>query len=100
MTVIADAVYAKPAERDALEAVARDARVPFHGIWLDAPLNLRIERVAARRDDASDATAGFLRTHPRRERGLIHWLRIDASGGAKTTVAAVLESLEATVEPA
>jgi aminoglycoside phosphotransferase family enzyme len=100
MTVIADAVYAKPAERDALETVARDARVPFHGIWLDAPLNLRIERVAARRDDASDATTGFLRTHPRRERGLIHWLRIDASGGAKTTVAAVLESLEATVEPA
>ena len=100
MTVIADAVYADPAERDALETVARDAGVPFRGIWLDAPLNLRIERVAARTHDASDATAGFLRKHPRREKGAMGWSRIDASGAPETVAAAVLESLEAAAAPA
>ncbi len=100
MTVIADAVYAEPAERDALETVARDARVPFHGLWLDVPLDLRIERVAARRDDASDATAGFLRKHPRREKGPMRWSRIDASGTAESVAAEVLKSLQAAVAPA
>ncbi|MDH3230681.1 MAG: AAA family ATPase [Alphaproteobacteria bacterium] len=100
MTVVADAVYADPAERAALEHLARDAKVPFHGIWLDVPLNARIERVAARRDDASDATAEFLRKHPRREKGVMRWSRIDASGTAGSVVAAVLDSLEATVAPA
>ncbi|UCH76127.1 MAG: AAA family ATPase [Rhodospirillales bacterium] len=80
LTVIADAVYADPAERDAIEAVARDAGVPFHGFWLHAPLDLRIARVAGRRSDASDATQEFLMRHPRRERGRMTWSRIDASG--------------------
>ena len=100
MTVIADAVYADPAERAALEHLARDAKVPFHGIWLDAPLKLRIERVGARRDDASDATADFLHKHPQRQKGMMRWSRIDASGNAGAVVAAVLESLEAAVAPA
>jgi aminoglycoside phosphotransferase family enzyme len=100
MTVIADAVYAEPGERDALAAMARDAGAPFHGVWLDARLDLRIARVAARRDDASDATASFLRQHPRREIGLMRWSRIDASGSAESVAAEVLKSLEAAVAPA
>ena len=80
MTVIADAVYADPAERTALEQAAREAGVPFHGFWIDAPLDIRIERVTGRRDDASDATADFLRAHPARERGPMGWARIDGSG--------------------
>jgi predicted kinase len=98
--VIADAVYAEPGERDALAAMARDAGAPFHGVWLDARLDLRIARVAARRDDASDATASFLRQHPRREIGLMRWSRIDASGSAESVAAEVLKSLEAAVAPA
>ena len=100
MTVIADAVYADAAERDLLETVARDARVPFHGFWLDAPLELRIERAAGRRGDASDATADFVAKHPRREKGLMRWSRIDASGSAESVAAAVLESLAAAMAPA
>src|SRR5262245_9849532 len=32
--VIADAIHAHPAEREAIAAVARSARVPFVGLWL------------------------------------------------------------------
>ena len=95
MTVIADAVYGTPGERDALEAAARDAGVPFHGFWLDAPLEARIRRVAGRRDDASDASVAFLREHPRREKGAMRWMRIDASGDARVVAEAVLESQDA-----
>ncbi len=100
MTVIADAVYADPAERNALEAVARAAKVPFHGIWLDAPLDLRIERVRGRANDASDATAEFLGRHPRREKGRMRWTRIDASGTPESVVGAVLRALDAAAVPA
>ena len=34
---IADAVFARPADRDAIEQAAAAAGVPFVGIWLDAP---------------------------------------------------------------
>ena len=89
MTVITDAVYADPAERDALAQAAREAGVPFHGFWIDAPLEIRIERVLGRRGDASDATVDFLRTHPALEQGPMNWTRIDAS----RTVNEVVESL-------
>jgi aminoglycoside phosphotransferase family enzyme/adenylate kinase family enzyme len=86
MTVIADAVYADPAERDALERAAREAGVPFQGFWIDVPVEIRIERVSGRRDDASDATVEFLRAHPTREQGPMGWTRIDASGAADEVV--------------
>jgi aminoglycoside phosphotransferase family enzyme len=100
MTVIADAVYSDPDERNALEAVARDAGAPFRGLWLDAPLSIRIERVSARKDDASDATVAFLRQHPGREKGRMRWTRIDASGTVESSVAAVLDALETAMVPA
>ena len=89
MTVIADAVYADPAERDDLEKAAQDAGIPFHGFWIDLPLEARIERVAGRAGDASDATVEFLRAHPTREQGPMLWRRIDGRG----TVEEVAERL-------
>lgn len=100
MTVLADAVYADPTERDALEAAARGAGVPFHGFWLDASLETRIGRVGGRRDDASDATVAFLREHPGRETGAMRWMRVDASGDVRGVVEAVLETLKAPVATA
>jgi aminoglycoside phosphotransferase family enzyme/adenylate kinase family enzyme len=93
MTVIADAVYADPAERDALEAAAREAGVPFRGFWIDVPLETRIERVSGRRDDASDATVDFLRAHPTREQGPMGWTRIDASGTVDEVVERLLDKV-------
>ena len=36
-SVIVDAVFARAADRDAIEEVAAAARLPFVGLWLDAP---------------------------------------------------------------
>ncbi len=90
MTVVADAVYADPAERDDLERVAHDAGLPFRGVWIDLPLEARIERVAERRGDASDATVEFLRANPAREQGPMGWTRIDGQG----TVESVAERVK------
>jgi predicted kinase len=90
MTVIADAVYANPAERDALEEAAREAGAPFRGFWIDVPMETRIKRVSGRRSDASDATVEFLRAHPTREQGPMGWTRIDASGAAEVVAERLL----------
>jgi aminoglycoside phosphotransferase family enzyme/predicted kinase len=79
-TTIVDAVHALPEERHGTEAAAREAKVPFRSIWLDAPLELRIDRVKGRRKDASDADAEVLRKQLAFDVGEIDWWRVDASG--------------------
>jgi aminoglycoside phosphotransferase family enzyme/predicted kinase len=77
--VIVDAVYAKPADRQAVERAAIDAGVPFYGLWLDAPAPILQARLGARVDDASDAEAAVLRLQQAQDIGPITWRRIDAS---------------------
>ncbi len=64
-SVIADATFLDPVHRTAIEAVAASAGVPFLGLWLEAPLTLLENRVAARgaasEPDPSDATQAVLR---------------------------------------
>ncbi len=100
--VIADAVYARPAERDAIAAVARDARVPFVGLWLEAPAEALAARIAARSGDASDATAAVLRQQLTYELGRIDWHRIDAGGPEDGVIDAARQTLARalTIEPA
>src|SRR3546814_12634042 len=50
---IADAVFARPEERDAISQVARRQGVPFEGIWLEASPDLLKQRITARANDAS-----------------------------------------------
>ena len=76
---IADAVYARPADRQTIERVAADASVPFAGLWLDAPEAALIERTRRRRNDPSDADAAVIRMQQARDTGAIGWQRIDAS---------------------
>ena len=86
--VIADAIHARPVERDAIAAVARAARVPFVGLWLDAPADVLAARIASRRGDASDATAEVLRQQLGYELGTMTWHRIDAGGTPGSVLAA------------
>jgi predicted kinase len=80
--VIADAVYARPAERAAIEA-------PFHGLWLDCPEPIMVARIGARSGDASDATAEVLREQLGYDLGEITWCRLEVSGAlAEATAAA------------
>ena len=94
-SVIADAVFSAAWERDAIEAAARRAGVTFLGLWLEAPPEVCIHRVANRRGDVSDADAGVVRAQFARETGAISWVRLDASGGARGTAQSALELWEA-----
>ena len=77
--VVVDAVCARPAERAALAALAEQTRVSFTGLWLEAPEEMLIARVAARQGDASDATAQVVRTQQAYDLGEITWARLDAA---------------------
>ncbi len=59
--VILDASFLDPGLRAAAAALALRLGVPFFGAWLDVPRAVLEARIAARRDDASDATLTVLR---------------------------------------
>jgi uncharacterized protein len=85
--VLIDATFATAAERGAAAHAAAEVGVAFAGLFLDAPLETRLERIASRRDDASDADADVARrqtAEPLREKG---WAAIPASGSLSDTAA-------------
>lgn len=83
-TVIVDAVHSASRERAAVARIAKAARVPFAGLWLDAPERVLKERVTARTGDASDATADVVARQLDYDLGDISWHRLDASGDLDT----------------
>lgn len=79
-SAVVDAVFAEAGERAAVEDMARSVGVRFVGIWLEAPEQLLIHRVANRYGDASDATPDVVRRQSTYDVGPITWHRLDASG--------------------
>jgi predicted kinase len=77
-SVVLDAVFAKPGERAAAEALAAKVGVPFQGIWLDVPKDVAQERMAARKGDASDATPAVVERQFGYDLGAIGWERRQA----------------------
>jgi hypothetical protein len=77
---IADAVFADAADRDAIERVAREAGVPFAGLWLDAPVPVLLARVERRVADASDAGIEVIWRQLATRQDAMRWHRVDASG--------------------
>lgn len=77
--VVLDASFLEPALRRRAEALARQAGVPFHGAWLDAPPAVLEARVAGRSGDASDATVAVLRQQLSRDLGPLDWAKVDAA---------------------
>lgn len=90
--VIADAVFADPAERAAIEDVAKTAGVPFVGIWLEAPEEVLRQRVGRRVGDASDADARVVARQAEYDIGPLTWSRVDASPAPDRVAAAALEA--------
>lgn len=89
-SVIVDAVFSDPAEREHVENVALAAGVPFSGLWLTAPRETLVARVGARTNDASDATADVVDLQLRRVTNPIEWSPVDAGGTHDATLAAAL----------
>ena len=92
-TVLADAVFDREEDRKHIADTARNAGVPFTGIWLDAPAQLLRQRVSARRGGPSDAGIEVLEKQLARFSGASGWLRIDASGDAAGIVRNILGAL-------
>ncbi|MEM6482077.1 MAG: AAA family ATPase [Pseudomonadota bacterium] len=91
-SVILDAVFAQPEEREAAEAVARRCDVSFRGLWLEAPELLRSARVTARQADASDATAEIVARQSGFDIGLITWERWQVDAAPDVLVDRILKS--------
>jgi aminoglycoside phosphotransferase family enzyme/predicted kinase len=91
--VVADAVYARSVDRDAIAGVARAAGVPFVGLWIDGPSELLARRLRDRAGDASDATPEVLAQQVRTDCGVLDWNRLDGT----QAIEQVVRSAEATM---
>ena len=99
-SVIADAVFAHPEEREAIAQVATAAGTPFQGLWLDAAPRVLERRVTGRRDNVSDATAEVVRLQLEYDLGAIDWIRLDSSSEGDETLHAACALLGVAAVPA
>jgi hypothetical protein len=93
VSVIADAVHARPDERAAIADVAAQAHLPFTGLWLDLATEDRARRVETRRNDISDADVAVVAAQAGYDIGPIDWARLDAAGDPDATLRAALARL-------
>ena len=93
-SAIADAVFGRQDERDAVERVAVKRGAPFAGLWLEAPFELAADRIARRVGDASDATVAVLEQQRTRDVGPVSWTKIVSDGSPDETVARALAVLK------
>ena len=96
-SVIVDAVFPEAAQRIQLRDLAFRTNASFKGLWLDADEGLLRDRVSKRSDDASDADAAIIEKQLKTIEPPEDWIRIDASGGKDTTVAAIANALQGLV---
>lgn len=96
---IADAVYARPEEREAIERLARVRGLRFDGLWLHAGPETLMARIDERQADASDATRDVVRRQLDYDLGRVTWTRIDAAGSLAETAAAAWERLGGPAPP-
>ena len=97
-SAIVDAVYGRPADREAIERVAADASVPFNGLWLDAPESTLIARAERRRNDPSDADAVVIRRQRDELSEPAGWTRLDASMGPQMVVESAVSGMREQVD--
>ena len=84
-SAIVDAVFQHGEERGRMEAAAPG--VPFVGLWLEAPEQVLIDRVSARRGDVSDADAAIVRMQTAATPAQVGWTRVDAGRGPEDVLA-------------
>ncbi len=92
-SAILDAAFLRETERDTAAAIAGKASVAFHGIFLTATPEVRVQRIGRRRADASDATADVARGQEDIDIGRMEWTLIDASGTSDQTLARAVRVL-------
>jgi aminoglycoside phosphotransferase family enzyme/predicted kinase len=89
--VIVDSTFLHAPLRRGVEAAARRTKLPFLGLWLTAPMETMLHRVAARERDASDAGPDVLRAAAELDPGRITWRAIAADDADAALAAARAE---------
>jgi aminoglycoside phosphotransferase family enzyme/predicted kinase len=87
--VVVDAVFDRPEEGPAIADVAERQGVPFQGLWLTAPREVLLHRVAERRGDVSDATGDVLLSQIERAVQPQGWVSIAADASIERVCAEV-----------
>ncbi|TGQ31428.1 aminoglycoside phosphotransferase [Mesorhizobium sp. M00.F.Ca.ET.216.01.1.1] len=77
-SVVADAVFDRPADRERIEKAARDRGVVFAGFWLTADPLVLWQRVNERKSGPSDATVDILSRQLQRNGSQSNWRKVDA----------------------
>ncbi|MBI5318413.1 bifunctional aminoglycoside phosphotransferase/ATP-binding protein [Bradyrhizobium sp.] len=86
-SALLDAAFLTEAERTAAAEIARAAGIDFHGIFLVAAPEVRVQRIGSRRNDASDASQAVALSQEAIDPGAIDWPIVDASGTPDETLA-------------
>ncbi len=84
-SAVVDAAHRKAEEREAAN-IAAHAGAQFTGLWLEAAEVLRVDRVAHRAIDASDAGPAVAAAQTREPVGPVSWFRLDAAQPAAALV--------------
>ncbi|MCA1404075.1 AAA family ATPase [Ensifer sp. IC3342] len=90
-SVIVDAVFDRPDNRNLLEKLAEELGIPFTAVWLDAKAALLRDRVASRSGGPSDANLDVLSGQLARDSGEMGWRRIDAARSAEQIASEILK---------
>ena len=86
-SVVLDAAYLRQDEREGLPALASVSGATFHGFFLEAGVDERLRRIAARGPDASDANREVALNQESDNIGKLDWAKVDASGSPDQTLA-------------
>ena len=92
-SVIVDAVFNETGHRRQIEDLAERRGVRLQGLWLDAPADVLLARVAARTGDASDADAEVVRQQLAGDDAPMDWYKVDAGAPPDTVTERALEAL-------
>ncbi|OAI43664.1 hypothetical protein AYO42_01580 [Rhizomicrobium sp. SCGC AG-212-E05] len=92
-SVILDATFRDDQDRQGAVHLAADANVPFSGMWLQAPPEVRVTRVQARVGDASDATPEVAARQSSSATCPPGWTPLDAGGTPDATREIALDLL-------
>ncbi|MGF1446157.1 MAG: AAA family ATPase [Pikeienuella sp.] len=90
--VILDATHLEASQRAEAAALAGELGLRFDGLWLDAPRAVLETRIAARRDDASDATLAVL-ARQMTQSAPEDWVHLCAQGAPDGLAARALAAL-------